>query len=493
MAVVASVFIVAGVLLFLQQGPVGTDLPDTTSSSSQIDSSVDQWVEQMGKLNTQWKTLLAEQKIAVQETENELAAIKRKVGQLVGVNIQKVNQKTVKQIRQEMVAVDKRFQQNHSNYQSGVGNLQAATNGLLTQKDGLAKEPLEAEAKRRFEQAGESLGNSQMQARKYQEESEKVWNTQVAALEQRLDGLEQRLVKLGQDRQQALQTQADRKAQEQQDLQQRVDLLITRIDDVLGKVRSMGKAQYISLQRSQKAIQGSEQNVEGLSVPTQQQLDEVRQRLANVNTEFQRNQERYRDELKAYRQQIQDISQEVKTIQTLGLKASTLKKIVNSAQTLKDVVREIEASQNDTNLVWSQQMAKIQSRLLEFKQALASGNKGNAQDDAKDEERKIQELETIVGEIRQMFQDQDLAALHLATDLSSKHAEVLKALFANWTSFTVQTTIDSIGKDSAKVIVQLHEMVDKRGKRARPHQEAIIGRHVLHIPKQGGEWGKPQW
>jgi len=164
---------------------------------------------------------------------------------------------------------------------------------------------------------------------------------------------------------------------------------------------------------------------------------------------------------------------------------------VNSVQTLKELFGGIKASQHDTNLAWSQQMAKIQNRLRALNQALVlPGNKKSVQDI---EKKKIQKLEAIVGDLRQMFQDQDLAALHLATDLSSKHAEVLKALFAHWAFFTVRTNIDSIDKDSAKVIVQLHEMVDTRGKRARPHQEEIIGRYVLHIPNHGGEWGKPQW
>lgn len=491
LAVVVSLFIVGGVLLFLQQGPVGTDLPDTTSSSSQLDSSVDQLAVQVVKIEDRWKVLLADQKTAVQKTDTQLAVVTREVAKLVSVDIQKVKRRSVKQLRKELGTVGKSFQRNHARYQGEVEDLRARAQGLLIQMDMLTREPLEEEAKLRLEHAAESLEGYELQARNYQEASKASWETQVAALEQGLDGLDQRLVKLGQDRKQALQTQAAREAQEKRDFQQRVNLLIPRINDVLGKVRATGKTQSTSLQHFQTAIQGLEENFEGLSALNQPQLDGVSQSLANLNTEFQRDHERYRDELKEYRQHIQGISNEVKILQTFGLEASTLKKVVNSVQTLKELFGGIKASQHDTNLAWSQQMAKIQNRLRALNQALVlPGNKKSVQDI---EKKKIQKLEAIVGDLRQMFQDQDLAALHLATDLSSKHAEVLKALFAHWAFFTVRTNIDSIDKDSAKVIVQLHEMVDTRGKRARPHQEEIIGRYVLHIPNHGGEWGKPQW
>ena len=308
-AVVVSVFIVGGVLLFLQQGPVVKDLPDTSVSSSQVDSSVEQLVVQMVKVEDQWKALFVSQKGAVQKTDSELAAMKREVAQLVSGDIQQVKRRSVEQLRQEVAIVGKSFQRNHSRYQGEIEDLRATTKGLLTQMDVLTSEPLEEAAKRSLEDAAQSLEGYETQAQTYQAESQAGWKTQVAAVEQRLNGLEQRLVKLEQDGQLALQTQADRDAQEKRDLQKRVDVLLSRINDVLGNVRATGKTQSTSFQRFQQTVQGLENNVEDLSAPNKLQLDGVSQSLANLNAEFHRDQERYRDELKEYRQHIQDISQ----------------------------------------------------------------------------------------------------------------------------------------------------------------------------------------
>lgn len=553
-AVVASVLIVGGVLLFLQQRPLVNDREDTPASSSQLDSSVDQLVGQIGNLEDQWETLLAEQKAAVQKTEAEVAAMKREVGQLVGADIQQVNRKSVENVRQKVAAVDKRFQQNHSRYQGGVGDLQAATKGLLTQMDVLKRQPLGEQAKHLLSQAGQSLNGYESQVMKYQEESKKAWNTQVAALGQSLDGLNQRVVELENKRQRdrqekqaktedkeepeiQIKTEAkkepeiqtktedrkepekqakaedrkepekqtkagdrkepeeqakteDRQEQEKRDIQQRVDALLARIDDVGGKGKDTGKTQLRSTQSFQKAIHDLEQNVGSLSTPNRQQLDGLSQTLTNLNTEFHRDQERYRDELKKSHQNVQEISNESKLLQTSGLEASTLKKVVTLVQALEEMFREMETSQKDANLAWSQDMAKIQGRLFQLNQALVQREKGKVQDA---EKKKIQDLELIVRNLQQLYQSRDLAGLQLATDLPPKHAKVLEALFANWPSFTVHTHIDSIEPDSARVIVQLDDMVDKRGKRAQPRQEEIIGRQVLLIPHQGGEWGKPQW
>jgi len=177
-------------------------------------------------------------------------------------------------------------------------------------------------------------------------------------------------------------------------------------------------------------------------------------------------------------------------LETAGLDASTLKKVGTRVQGLADMLGGVEASQKATKQAWSQSMAKVQSRLQAIPPAVAPGQPDKDQDA---EKTNLQELEAIVGDIQRFYQNRDLAALQLATDLPPKQGEVLRALFANWASFTVHIRIDAIDQDSAKIIVELHDMVDKRGKRAKPRQEEIIGRQVLHISRQGGEWGKPQW
>ncbi len=591
-AVVASVLVVGGVLLFLQQWPVVDDsidtsvhiaspkapTQDTPASPSQLDSSVDQLVGQMVKLEDQWKTLLAEHKAAIQKTEAEMSARKGEVAQLVRADIQRVNRKSVEKVRQQLASVDKVFQQNHSRYQADVGELQSATKGLLTQMEVLKRQPLEEQPKHLLTQSGQSLEGYESQAMMYQEESKNSWTTKVVHLGQSLDGLNQRVVKLEnkrqpdrqekqakaedrkepekqtktedrkepekqaeaesrtepekqaqkedkkepevqpktEDRKEAQkQAQAedrkelekqtktedrkepekqakteDRQEQAKRDFQQRVDALFARIDDVGGKGKDREKIELQSTQSFQNTIHDLEQKVGSLSTPNRQQLDGFTQTLTNVNEEFHRDEERHRDELKKYHQNIQEISNELKLLQASGLEASTLKKLVTRVQALEETFGGIESRQKDANLDWSQDMEKIQNRLVQLTQALDQDEKGKARDA---EKKKIQDLEMIVNDLQQLYQNRDLAALQLATDLSPKHAKVLEALFANWESFTVHTHIESIEPDSAKVSVQLHDMVDKRGKRAMPRQEEIIGRQVLLIPYQGGEWEKPQW
>ncbi|MCZ6800874.1 MAG: protein kinase, partial [Nitrospirae bacterium] len=146
LAVVVSIFIVGGVLLFLQQGPVVKDLTDTSIPSSQLDSSVDQLAVQVVKLEDQWKALLAKQKVAVQKTDTELAGMTREVGQLVNVDIQQVKRRSVEQLQQELGTVDRSFQRNHARYQGEIEDLRVRTKGLLTQMAVLKREPLEEAA-----------------------------------------------------------------------------------------------------------------------------------------------------------------------------------------------------------------------------------------------------------------------------------------------------------------------------------------------------------
>lgn len=505
MAVVASVFIVGGVLLFLQQWPGSQNVNNSEPISSPVSSkpgelgsvtseipSVEALIAKMSKLADQWGELLVQHKARAQQSDVDLIAVERQVSRLGGSENKLLDLQMVGTVEQQVKAVDRAFQATSARYQSGVGGLQKSMDGLLAEMEVLTSQDLDGETKDRLSQASQKLQDLAGHSNSYQKDFEVTWDKRMVALRQNVEGVNRRVVKrepAPQPKQPESKPQGGKLKQENRDLQPRVDAWTARITDEREKVKGMGKILLMSLQSFQKQIHELKQNVGSFSAPNRQQLDVLSQTLEKLNGEYFHDQERYRDELEKSHQNIQDVSNELNLLKTSGLEASTLKEVMAHVQPLEEILRELEASQKETSLAWRHDAAKIQDRLQEAHYALA-------QDEKKDEDLKktnIQELETIVGDIQQWYQNRDLAALQLGTNLSPKQAEILRALFANWPSFTVHVQIDSIDQDSAKVIVQLHEMVDKRGNRAKAHQEEIIGRQVLYIPNQGGEWGKPRW
>ena len=415
-AIVVAVFFVGGILLVVQQWPGSQDVdiskpvhsPELSKSGDSEpltleNPSVRLLAEKIGKMADQWEKVLAEHKSRVQNTDPDLVAVERQVDQLGRAKVPLLNLQAVAKARQQVDKVDTAIQLAYAGYQEGVAKLQASTKGLLTEMEVLTNQDLNGPAKDRLSQASRKLQDLAEQTTRYQADLEGKRDKRLASLRQNIEGLNRRVVKSEQDRQrdeQPQQVQQEKLGQKKHDIQQQADTLIARIDEVQRKLDATKKTQLMSVQSFQGQIDSMAQKIGSLSVPTQQQLDGLSQALTHLHAEFQRDQARYRDELNNHRQNIQEISNELKVLQTAGLEASTIKKVGTRVQGLEEMFGGIEASQRDTNLAWSQGMGKVQSRLQAVSPALAQGQHEKDQDV---EKKNIPELEAIVGDIQRFY------------------------------------------------------------------------------------------
>jgi hypothetical protein len=442
-----------------QLGALPTGHPDQPKPPPPTkDNDVDTLVDKMAELGKQWEVLLMDYKAKVKENDAVLASVKRDAEQLGRSENQLVNLEAVERVGDQLKKVHRGIQQEHTRYQKEASNLEASTKKIWTEINELKGNALDGREEARIDLASKQLQDREKQAVAYQQAASR--ESAVAQIAQMVEEMKRRIVKEVEGR----------------SLQQRVDSLMARITRIREKVKMLEKTQAATIQLLHDQLQGLKNHIENLSPPDQPQLDGLSQRLNALDVKFKQNQDNSVGEMTKSKQELQSIMEDLKELKIAGLDDLQLKKVENPAQSLEESYGKLENRNREFNEVWKQEIAKNLERLREHNQALV----------------KVQSLESIVAALGQWFQNRDLSALESATDLSDKQAKVLQALFANWKSFSVKTHY-SIEKDSAKVIIQLQEMVDKRGRRAKPQQEEIIGRQVVYIPDQGGEWGKPHW
>ncbi len=196
---------------------------------------------------------------------------------------------------------------------------------------------------------------------------------------------------------------------------------------------------------------------------------------------------------KDYFHRIQD---EIRNIQTQRNQARSL---VESLQTSTDQIisqnqsshSEISDSQLKLQLSETQRSLDTQSsKTLEYF-SNTSWNQGFQT--LVDTVNKWERLTIILDQIREAYIDHDLTSLQSLTELSTNQATVLRALFTHWPSFTVTTSIETTSPDSAHIILQLRDMINRQGEPARRNQENIIGRQHLALAYHNGKWSKPRW
>lgn len=507
-AVLGTVVIIGVVLLFLQLWPVVDESKEPVSPISSpavphtnmpesplpITAGVDQLLSKLRRLESQWANLLTEEQSADQKAGATLGSLKREVGQLVGADPRKLNQQSVEKIRQRLLGFDKEVQQHHEDFQAKFSDLQTARKELSEEMSDLEKKTLADEARQEILLAGQSLDSSISQTISFHKERTSEWNKQVKEIEERIQGVIQQIVKQEKVPPDSLpNTVPEKKAIDQKkvDTQQLAAALVAQMSRIQKDLNGVEQTHFQTIRVLQEKLSTHDQRLKDLASPDSQQLDEFTEKFTTLHSSFQREQERFVSELQQTNQRIQAIVNELKTLQPSGLEASQLKKVVTLFDSLESFYRDLEEKRIENDKVLTQAFANYQTLLREKHQMLSQANASNTPDLASIRNR--QDLEAIVADLQRLYEKRNLSALQLMTNLSPKQAKVLEALFVNWPTFTVKTSIDSIENDSAKVVIQLHDMVDKKGNPAKPQQEAIIGKQVLFVPHNGGEWGKPQW
>ncbi len=449
------------------------------AKNKELEKAVQNAITTMNSLKRRWNNAFQDRKSEMDVAIMELDSLGSQVSTYLPNNTQALTMTMVQNFQKTFSTLQIRFEEQHTEFKSAIKKLDQETQTAFQREQMLFQQALGSAREERLKVSRQQLEEISKTTQAYSRQNQVTWASQTGVLSAKLDQAHQ-MVAARQEQKADQITQARTEATNlaNQMVQEKDKLEILKMSQ--GAFVGSFQGELAHLQKEADALKASNGQENALSL-----IKDFNQKLASIESGFQRETKRHQQDFREYDRRIQDLSQRSKQLESSEIEQKLKDRLIHSRKNLEKMYQGLREKQDSETTAWGKKTATLRTQLANLEKKIA--------EDSNQDNQRRKALENMLAEFRQAFSNQDLSALQLSTDISPEKTDVLKGLFANWESFTVDTHIDSIESRSAKVLVRLHNMIDKRGKAAKPRLEKIIGHHELHIPAKGSQWGKPQW